>query len=297
MSYILDALKRAHAERSHAASAGAPLSGAQAFAPTHTVGSRRLPKGLLLGAVSLMVLATLATWWLRKAPAPGQAETPPTVVAAASAPPATQPPASMPGAAPVAPDPVQTPVPQAPKPFVGPTQSAAPVLRPPPMPANAVERAQSPAPTQAQSAARGSALMPIQGRPVAPGDASPSAPPAEGASDATGTMAPGAPAAPGAGVPAASPAAPPTMPAPLPVTRVPNTPATASGGQIGALTSDAGLKVTGATYSENPAHRLLIVNGKVVKEGQEVEPGLVLEVISPRSAVFKRQGTRFNVNY
>ena len=87
------------------------------------------------------------------------------------------------------------------------------------------------------------------------------------------------------------------MPAPLPVTRGPNTAATTAGGQSGALTSDAGLKVTGATYSENPAHRLLIVNGKVVKEGQEVEPGLVLEVISPRSAVFKRQGTRFNVNY
>ncbi|MGM9426436.1 general secretion pathway protein GspB [Hydrogenophaga sp. MI9] len=285
MSYILDALKRAHAERSHAASAGAPLSGAQAFALPSAPGSRRLPQGLLLGAVSLIVVAALATWWLRKEPAPAHTETPPAVMAVAPAP------APPPGAVPVD----TAPAPQAPRPFVGPTQSAAPVLRPPPMPANATERAQTPTP--AQSAARGAALMPIQGRPVGPGDAPPNAPPAEGASDATGTMAAGAPAAPGAGVPAAPPAPPPAMPAPLPVTRSPSTTTTTSGGPSGALASDTGLKVTGATYSENPAHRLLIVNGKVVKEGQEVEPGLVLEVISPRSAVFKRQGTRFNVNY
>lgn len=86
------------------------------------------------------------------------------------------------------------------------------------------------------------------------------------------------------------------MPVQPPPTTV-NRTITAPSGPAGALASDAGLKVTGATYSENPAHRLLIVNGKVVKEGQEVEPGLVLEIISPRSAVFKRQGTRFNVNY
>jgi general secretion pathway protein B len=59
----------------------------------------------------------------------------------------------------------------------------------------------------------------------------------------------------------------------------------------------AGVKVTGSTYSDNPAHRMLIVNGKVVHEGQEVEPGLTLEVITPRSAVFNQNGSRFNVNY
>ncbi|MFP8777888.1 general secretion pathway protein GspB [Hydrogenophaga sp. RWCD_12] len=294
MSYILDALKRAHADRSHAASAGTTQSGTQAFALPPAAGGRRLPRGLLLGAVSLIVVAALATWWLRKERAPGQAVAP-SVVAVAPASPEAPGTASPPNATQG-----DTAPPATPKPFVGPTQSAAPVLRPPPMPANAPDRGQTPTPTPAQSAARGAALMPIQGRLVGPGDATPNAPPADGTSDATGTMAPGAPAAPGAGVPAAPPAMPvaapnPATPAQPPVTRT--TPTTNQGGQSGTLASDAGLKVTGATYSENPAHRLLIVNGKVVKEGQEVEPGLVLEVISPRSAVFKRQGTRFNVNY
>lgn len=57
------------------------------------------------------------------------------------------------------------------------------------------------------------------------------------------------------------------------------------------------LSVSGSTYSSNPAHRMLIVNGNVVREGQAVAPGLVLETITPRSAVFNHNGTRFNVNF
>jgi general secretion pathway protein B len=57
------------------------------------------------------------------------------------------------------------------------------------------------------------------------------------------------------------------------------------------------LAISGATYSDNPAHRLLIVNGKVVQEGQEAAPGVTLEVIGPRSAVFNQGGTRFNINH
>lgn len=55
--------------------------------------------------------------------------------------------------------------------------------------------------------------------------------------------------------------------------------------------------VSGSTYSSNPAHRMLIVNGNIMREGQTVSPGLVLEVITPRSAVFNYNGTRFNVNF
>lgn len=61
--------------------------------------------------------------------------------------------------------------------------------------------------------------------------------------------------------------------------------------------ADGNLKVSGASYSANPEHRLLIVNGKLFKEGQEVEPGLKLEAIGPHGAVFSRGGTHFNVNY
>ena len=57
------------------------------------------------------------------------------------------------------------------------------------------------------------------------------------------------------------------------------------------------VQISGSSYSANPEHRLLIANGQVVKEGQEVAPGLTLEVIGPRSAVFNHRGTRYNINY
>jgi general secretion pathway protein B len=57
------------------------------------------------------------------------------------------------------------------------------------------------------------------------------------------------------------------------------------------------VQISGATYSENRSHRMLIANGKVVHEGQEIEPGLTVEVISPRSAVLNHRGSRYNINY
>lgn len=57
------------------------------------------------------------------------------------------------------------------------------------------------------------------------------------------------------------------------------------------------VQISGSSYSANPEHRILIANGQVVKEGQEVSPGLTLEVIGPRSAVFNHRGTRYNINY
>lgn len=57
------------------------------------------------------------------------------------------------------------------------------------------------------------------------------------------------------------------------------------------------LNISGASYSENPAHRLLIVNGQVVQEGQAVAPGLLLEQIGAREAVLNQHGLRFSVGY
>lgn len=57
------------------------------------------------------------------------------------------------------------------------------------------------------------------------------------------------------------------------------------------------LNVNGASYSENPAHRMLIVNGQVLKEGQEVAPGLVLEHIGPHDAVLQHRGQRLSIGY
>ncbi len=65
----------------------------------------------------------------------------------------------------------------------------------------------------------------------------------------------------------------------------------------GSASDTAGLSVSGSTYSENPQHRMLIVNGQVVREGQELRPGLRLEVIGPRSAILNEGGRRFNLNY
>ncbi|GAA6141167.1 general secretion pathway protein GspB [Hydrogenophaga sp. 5NK40-0174] len=57
------------------------------------------------------------------------------------------------------------------------------------------------------------------------------------------------------------------------------------------------LSISGASYSDNPAHRMIIVNGEVIKEGQQVAPGVVVEVIGARSAILKHGGKRYNVNY
>lgn len=57
------------------------------------------------------------------------------------------------------------------------------------------------------------------------------------------------------------------------------------------------VQVNGSTYSQNPAHRMLIANGKVVQEGQEIVPGLMLETIGPRSAVLNHRGMRYSIGY
>jgi general secretion pathway protein B len=57
------------------------------------------------------------------------------------------------------------------------------------------------------------------------------------------------------------------------------------------------VNVSGSTYSQNPAHRMLIVNGKVVQEGGEISPGLKLETIEQRSAVLNHQGMRYRIGY
>lgn len=55
--------------------------------------------------------------------------------------------------------------------------------------------------------------------------------------------------------------------------------------------------VSGSTYSQNPALRTLIANGKVVQEGHDIEPGLRLERIHPQTAVLNHQGLRFSIDH
>lgn len=223
MSYILDALKRADAERDRGHVPGLRSQPVSATAP-----ARRRPRAgrraiLWLSLVGLLaVLLALGAWWFS----------------------AARPPSARP----------DTPAPQ---PVAAPAPVAAPVPAPPP--------AAAPAPAAVPPEGVNAPATPLLAPEVAPAP--------QPAARATGT-------APAPASSATGPAAAPGLPE-LP----------AGNGQLPAL------KISGSTYSENPAHRMLIVNGKVLQEGQEVAPGLKLEVIGPRSAVFNHQGARYNVNY
>lgn len=233
MSYILDALQRAEAERERGQVPGLhsrakPLNAT----PPERNGIRRWLPAL---AVALAGLGLLLLWsfWPRSVDAPPAAST----------------------VATPAPLPETAPPPAAPEIAAAPTDPALPILAPriplaPPTP--------SARPT---------------GEPTTAG--------------ATGT----------AGSAPASEA----LPVPAPPTGTP-APATARVPNFGELAPDVRsrlpqLSVSGATYSANPEHRMLIINGQVLQEGQEVQPGLRLESIGPRSAVLDHQGLRYSIGY
>lgn len=57
------------------------------------------------------------------------------------------------------------------------------------------------------------------------------------------------------------------------------------------------LQTSGAMYSENPADRMLILNNRVMHEGEQVTPELKLEQIRLKSAVLLFRGQRFTLQY
>ncbi len=57
------------------------------------------------------------------------------------------------------------------------------------------------------------------------------------------------------------------------------------------------LGIGGSMYSKDPASRMLIVNGQVLHEGDEVAPGLVLEQIRLKSAVLRLKQQRFEISW
>ncbi|PHV48191.1 hypothetical protein CSQ91_20555 [Janthinobacterium sp. BJB301] len=98
-----------------------------------------------------------------------------------------------------------------------------------------------------------------------------------------------------AAAPVPAPAAAPTMPAPAPSAEetVPamrdlpepiqrQIPPVAIGGYI---------------YSKNPADRLLLIDKVLRHEGEELAPGLVLEKLQPKAAIFSFKGYRYRVPY
>lgn len=258
MSYILEALKKAQAER-QLGSAPTIHAPAQSYAAPAEQGAKRRYAAIGVGAGVLVALAAL--WWTRQGNVPTAAA--PAVVAQAPAPAATPEPAP----APVAPAPVATPAPVAP---------SAPVTPPP-----------APAPVAAKPAPVAAAVPPVQeAAPARPAPA-PSPAPAPQVREAAPRVAEASSA------PAAPPVPAPTaVPAPaeetvrtlqqLPEAIQREVPKVAFGGYI---------------YSPDPAERLLLVDKMLRREGEEVAPGLVLERLLPKAAVMNYRGYRYRVAY
>lgn len=275
MSYILDALKRADAERGLSVGATTADVTPQAHGHPPTAPWWRSRTGVIVWLALLCVTGLAALWW------PSSKLAAPTP--AASTDPSVSGPA-LPSAQ--SPDVATAPVPQA-----TPNASVAPRTGPMPTPV-APSSTPSPdaSPSSTAAAARPAPIL-LPERPMA---ARPSAPvPAQVAAASTGAAFGPDPVPP-------MPSAVTRQPAPTPPPAAPTAGATATPSApmaTGAPASAPPVKVTGATYSDNPAHRMLIVNGKIVLEGQQIEPGLTLEVITPHSAVLNHQGSRFNINY
>ena len=55
--------------------------------------------------------------------------------------------------------------------------------------------------------------------------------------------------------------------------------------------------ISGSTYSDNQALRMLIINGEVFREGEKAGPDLQLEQIRVKSAVLNFKGLRYSIAY
>jgi len=253
MSYILEALRRADAERQrgaipglHAQSAGSigaaglPLAeGAE-----RESARRRWLLRTLIATAALLALA--AAWWLGQGSA-RDASAPAVVPSTAVDSPVTAPPLAT----------LQPPAAVSQPPPVAQDRPVAALLAPP-LPAPAVGSLPS---TSATSATAATAASPSAQR--------------------VPTMAPAVSAAPAdAKAVAAS--------APEPLLAWAAMPEASRAGL-------PRLAWSGVVYAEQPAQRLVVVNGQVLREGDEIAPGLQLEQIRPRSAVLRWRGQRIEM--
>lgn len=226
MSYILEALKKAEAERQLGATPTLHAPTLEAAAPR--AGGVRKPLLAAVGGMAVVIVVLAVVVW-RQASEPASA--PPPATAAVPAPavqmPRPAPPVSVAAAAPVTPAPPPAPV-----------VAAAPVAAPPPAP-------------------------PTRPEPVNP------------------------PPAPVAAVPAPAPAA---KPAEEPVQSLHDLPEPIRRA-IPTYTMD------GYMYSPNPTDRMILIDKVLRREGEEVAPGLVLEKLLPKGAVFSFRGYRYRVAF
>jgi general secretion pathway protein B len=218
LSYILDALKKADADRERAAVPGLHARPQDALSAAEE--PRRVPLWPVLAGAVIVVLGGTLAWVLLSQPevrVPPLAEAPP---------PAPQPP---------------------------PPPAAAPAPAPAPPVAAALPTVTEPAPTPTV---------------VLPPPAPPSPPPAPAR-----VAPPPAAAAPAARVPTLA-----ELPADLRATLPP-------------------LAISGAVYSPTPSARLLFIGGQVLKEGDAVANGIVVEQIGVAASVLSVRGQRFQISH
>jgi general secretion pathway protein B len=55
--------------------------------------------------------------------------------------------------------------------------------------------------------------------------------------------------------------------------------------------------INGYIYANRPSDRSMIINNKLMHEGEQVAPGLTLEKMLPREAVMNYRGYRYRVSY
>jgi general secretion pathway protein B len=56
-------------------------------------------------------------------------------------------------------------------------------------------------------------------------------------------------------------------------------------------------KIGGSAYSSDPSSRMLMINGQIFREGDAVAAGLVLKQIRPKGAVFEFRGYRYEMGF
>jgi general secretion pathway protein B len=265
MSYILEALKKAQAERQlgNAPTIHAPQP-VQAAQPGAAASRRPLFMGIGAG-VLVVALGALLVW--HRAPAPA-------AVTVAQAVPAGQPAAATPAVA------VAGPVAAPSTPAA--TASNRLEVSAPPAPAPSHPAPAPDAPARTTTPAAGKAGAAPQGgadalASTAPARAPAAAPAPRAAAETPAAASPRTAAAP---APSSEDSLPYLRQLPEEIQR--EMPRVSFGGYM---------------YSANPADRLLLVDKALRHEGEEVAPGLVLEKLLPKAAVMNFRGIRYRVGY
>ena len=292
MSYILDALRRADAERERGAVPS--LHAQQQFALGAGDGETEgRPKTLwwVIAGLTAALLAVLA-WSLLGGTAQNAAVAPAPVQPVTTATPAATPP--LPG--PAQPSPAPPPVAAGAPPDAPATAHPAPPAAPRAPHRSARTSPKAGADDGAPADARTTRRAATRPEPRAPGRAEARTGEAAGSGNATRR-----------GSPAAEAAAPRGRDATPETRRVADAPrgAEPESGRVvpqRELPEDVrralpNFKVGGSAYSSDPSSRMLMINGQIFREGDAVAAGLVLKQIRPKGAVFEFRGYRYEMGF